>query len=140
LKGDDVDCPICDEISWAGASRCGIIETSDLTYLEVAAQFDLQTDSPYYPTDALSARKVAIEILHRDLVYQLEIMPLARAEQLVDQFFMLFTDQIVQCYTNRISYDSGGMAWSSKTDATFDIGILVMGETFAGVLWVEGED
>jgi hypothetical protein len=55
----------------------------------------------------------------------------------VGAFLALFQGEVVACFTNvGRSFNS----WDPATDATFDMGVLVLGAAKSGCLWVEDED
>jgi hypothetical protein len=92
------------------------------------------------------ATETAVAVLVRDLAYEAELMPEAKARELVGRFL----DQCgaeepgTRFFTN-VSDDflvPGRTSWSfsSATSATFDMGILVVGPTRLGCLWVTDED
>jgi hypothetical protein len=64
-------------------------------------------------------------------------MSVSRALQLWQQFMAWFDDKAVKFATNAAE---GLNAWTPVTGATFDMGVLVIGATKVGCLWVEGED
>ena len=86
-------------------------------------------------------------VLSRDLAYSARLMSTSRAKTLTDEFLGLFEDD-AKFFTNYISTCGEDTVLDgltshvsdSVTDATFDIGILVVGSTHVGILWVADED
>jgi hypothetical protein len=85
-------------------------------------------------------------LLHRDLAYLLEIMPLAEAKRLAGLFVALFDP-------NATFFSNGTLAasmaelpgfeyaeWDAVTDATFDSGIIAVDRERIGIAWFEDED
>jgi hypothetical protein len=114
-----------------GVVRCGLSVHPSPTVAELAREFGLRDDPECYrEIDGASARASVLRLLHRDMAYDAEIMPMDRAGQLADRFFSQFGDGS-RYFTNN---------WCPVTDATFDEGILVLGQHRSGCLWVEDED
>lgn len=110
---------------------------------EVARAFDLVDDSDIYePIVSTEADAIATRVLHTDLAYGAEIMSLSEAADLWGQFKALFDGQDVEFVTNlgTTDFGPGSRSWTPATAATFDLGVLVIGATRAGCLWVEDED
>jgi hypothetical protein len=143
LTGGKVD--ICATIRRArrfGNTRCGIVEGRQSVH-EIARAFGLSDDSAIYrPIDSAEADAIATHLLHSDLAYGGEIMGLSDAAGLWQEFKALFDGQTVEFVTNQDASDvgTGSRSWTPATAATFDLGILVIGATRAGCLWVEDED
>ncbi|AGY56377.1 hypothetical protein [Gloeobacter kilaueensis] len=136
---------ICDQISSArdcGVVHCGILESDAITVGELAARFGLiSTPDIYRLINRAQALAVAKRILHRDLAYDAKIMSEARAQALAENFLNHFDKEHVQYFTNGdYDIDSSSNGWNPATSATFDTGILVLGNSKAGCLWVEDED
>ena len=120
-----------------GNTRCGVVDGRK-SFAEAARIFGLaEDDAIFRPIDRTEADEIAIYILHADLAYGSEIMARKRAAHLWQHFMELFRDQKVEFATN-----AGPQAgsWMSATKATFDMGVLVIGTTKTGCLWVEDED
>jgi hypothetical protein len=60
-----------------------------------------------------------------------------RAASLWQQFLQQFDGQRLHFFSN---CRSGLHQWIPATDATFDTGVLIVGESSSGCLWVEDED
>jgi hypothetical protein len=115
----------------------------------LAAAKWLGLTDPELALDAIDferATETAVAILVRDLAYEAELMPEAKARELVGRFL----DQCgaeepgTRFFTN-VSDEflvPGRMSWSfsSATSATFDAGILVLTPSRMGCLWVSDED
>lgn len=109
-----------------------------MSIVEAARIFGLADDNAIFRSvERAEADEIAIYVLHADLAYSSEIMPPARAADLWRHFMELFQGQEVTFATNA-GAQSG--SWMPATNATFDMGVLVIGATQAGCLWVEDED
>jgi hypothetical protein len=109
-----------------------------MSIVEAARTFGLADDDAIFRSiEMAEAEEIATYILHVDLAYRSEIMSRARAADLWRHFMQLFQGQEVEFATN-----AGAQAgsWMPATKATFDMGVLVIGPTRAGCLWVEDED
>jgi len=130
---------ICEQIRSerrAGQTRCSVADGS-MTIGEAARIFDLDQDVAIYrPIARSEADEIAAHALHADLAYGCQIMSLPRAAELWRQFMSLFDGQEVRFVTNALPDKS----WMPATAATFDMGVLVMGTSKVGCLWVEDED
>jgi hypothetical protein len=131
---------ICDRIRRArraGKTHCGIVN-SRLTDVEAARTFGLADDSAIFRSiGRAEADAIATRILHTDLAYSTKIMALARAAHLWRRFMEVFEGQDVEFSTNA---GTDACSWMPATNATFDLGVLVIGTTSTGCLWVEDED
>lgn len=91
--------------------------------------------------DAERAESVLAALLHKDLAYKSEVMPEHTARWLASEFLRGFGP-----YRSRFATNSSDMPdqmpWSCTpaTDATFDAGVVVMGEAGSGIYWVADED
>ncbi|MCP3444216.1 hypothetical protein [Bradyrhizobium sp. CCGUVB14] len=105
---------------------------------DVARAFDLSDEAEVYiPIEESEAASIAVGILNRDLAYDTEIMSPARAAAFWQQFIQLFDGQRLCFFSN---CRAGVHQWNPATNSTFDKGILVVGESSSGCLWVEDED
>ena len=109
-----------------------------MSIVEAARTFGLADDSATYRSiGRTEAEEIAVHILRADLAYGLKIMSVLRAADLWRQFTALFEGQNVEFVTNMLADPTH---WMPATKATFDMGVLVIGATKAGCLWVEDED
>jgi hypothetical protein len=142
---------ISDDIVLArgGVIHCGVSAQTAPSLTDLAREFGLRADmSCYREIDEASARRLATLILHRDLAYNVVIMPEEKAAQLagafLDQFgasACYFTNGTLHEPRRKVSpHVSDGWSWGPVTDATFDTGVLVLGPEVSGCLWVEDED
>jgi len=129
---------------------CGVVRAgmADTTSLETTASaFSLDANPAIYRCfDAESARRLLTRILHRDLAYDMEILPIADAERLAVQVLELVPNG--QFFTNG-TFDQPvvkegrvivGASWNPATEATFDTGVIVVGSAVSICVWVEDED
>lgn len=91
------------------------------------------------------ALQIARTILHKDMAYDSEIIPLSRADDLARRFLALFINPPTEYFSNGsfTQRDDGAVAlseWSPLTQSTFDTGIIVVESELVGCLWVEDED
>lgn len=90
--------------------------------------------------DAARAARIITGLLHRDLAYNGELMPLLPAQALAAEFVSAFGPS-ARCATNTEGLpNESPMAWTPATDATFDIGVAILGQSAAGIYWVADED
>jgi hypothetical protein len=109
-----------------------------MSIVEAARSFDLEGDSTTYRcVETPEAEAIAIRLLRAGLAHEVEIMSLPRAKELWRQFLDVFEGQDVRLVTND-SQDA--TSWTPATQATFDMGVLVIGTDKVGCLWVEEED
>lgn len=92
-----------------------------------------------------SAKTLAREILFKDLAYGVAMMSEDEAALLAERFFALF-DASVRCFTNGnlVVRDADPTevpgSWNPITEATVDAGVVCLGSSRIGILWVEDED
>ncbi len=119
------------------------------TVPELAREFGLHGElSCYKEIDETAARHLVWRVLHRDMAYNTEIMPDARAAELTDRFLAQFGPG-TRYFTNGTWHllpvaEAGtviaGASWDPVTDATFDTGVLAISPECSGCLWVMDED
>jgi hypothetical protein len=140
-----LDLDICREIVDArdcGVVHCHLIKIERLTLEELVPKFDLlYSPQTYREIERKKAKKVIELVLQYDLAYGAEIINSSQAEDLAGRFLAYFECEEAQYYTNG-SWDEESLRriWTPATTATFDAGILVVGRSRAGCLWVEDED
>ena len=96
---------------------------------------------------AHDAHAIATSLLHRDLAYGEEIMPLAEATELATAFLDLAPEPLTY-FTNGewigALEDDGSLGttvgWDPISDSAFDAGIVCVGDSVTAILWVEDED
>lgn len=120
-----------------GVIRCGYLpDAADLQ--GVASFFSLSQDSSNYRQIAKSeALKILTRVLHRDMAYESEIMPIQSAAELSTLFLKNFEEKSATFFTN---IDNSTGAWNPVTQATFDAGIIAISQTESACLWIEDED
>ena len=142
---------VADEIQSAreaGVVHCGLSSQASPSVPELAAEFGLSRDPGVYrEIDAAAARRLVQLILHQDMAYNSEIIPLPHAAELADRFLDQFGIDGVRFYTNGTFHEArgpnltwSGASWNPATKATFDTGVLVVSPKCRGCLWVEDED
>jgi hypothetical protein len=124
-----------DQISAArdcGHVTCGPSAATDLE--GVARAFGLSTQpGTYSEIDRAAAEARMIDLLQYDLAYDAEIMPHATAENLARDFL----DSVpgARFYSNGTRQQS-----MPATRATFDGGVIAVGDSGSACFWVEDED
>src|SRR4051794_13471233 len=74
-----------------GAVRCGVSSLRSPTVPELASEFGLRAEHAcYQEIDEPAARRLVRMVLHRDMAYNAEVMPDARAAELADRFLAQF--------------------------------------------------
>ena len=106
-------------------------------------------------------------VLHKDMAYGAEIMPMLLARELATQFLAEFSRASTRFFTNgewgkppveqnvKPSWFSvifailaarhaprawAGSSWSPATSATFDTGVIVVSDQKIGCVWFQDED
>jgi hypothetical protein len=74
------------------------------------------------------------------MAYSYPMMSVERAKELAEQFLEQF-GAVAKFYSNGwTGWETGSTGWSPATDATFDTGVLIIGNDRSGCIWVEDED
>lgn len=113
---------------------------------EAAAQFGLLASPHIYAEiSAEEARAVLIAILHEDMAYGTQRLPLEQARELTAAFFAALGAGPARFYTNgefgRPRPAPGvGPDWNPATDATFDTGVIAVSPTHIACAWFMDED
>ncbi len=96
---------------------------------------------------AHDAHAIATFVLHRDLAGNAAIMREAEASELATAFLDLapephsyFTNGEWTAALSSADATANSVAWDPISDATFDAGIICLGDGMAAMLWVEDED
>jgi hypothetical protein len=127
----------------AAIGAVGVAETAAADALTRSLGFRVLGDA-WVSLDPPRARRVAQEILWRDLAYRHEIMDPAAAEALADAFLTHF-DAGARFFTNFTCLDETFQVGRNSTscavtEATCDCGIVVVDSRSAGILWAEDQD
>ena len=139
-----------------GKTRCGIVSTQGPSSLpDLAGEFGLaQNPENYHEIDFAAAQRSIQLILHKDLAYGTEIMPVDQAKLMAQKFLSLFgclrllaEPGCGHFFTNGTFHEvaevgpSGrNLMWTPATTATFDTGVLIITHYRSGCIWVEDED
>ena len=113
---------------------------------EVAYRFGLTPESEiYFEVGFEDAKLTLTHLLHKDMAYEHEIMPLAQASILAAEFLAEFSSEEARYFTNSdwpawLANPGSGRSWAPATDATFDSGILIITPTRVGCAWFMDED
>lgn len=124
-----------DQISAArdcGRVTCGPSAATDLE--GVARAFGLSTQpGTYREIDRATAEARMIDLLQYDLAYHTEVMPHANAVNLAREFL----DSVpgARFYSNGTRQES-----MPATRATFDGGVILVGDVGSACFWIEDED
>jgi hypothetical protein len=106
--------------------------------VDAARTFGLANDRAIYRSiERAEANAIATHVLHVGLAHGSVIMEVAHAAGLWQRFVALFHGQDVSFATNTCADVT---SWKPATQATFDMGVLVIGTTKVGCLWVEEDD
>jgi hypothetical protein len=109
-----------------------------MTLAEAARSFGLADNSSIYRSlEPMEANAIATRLLSVGLAYGLKIMSGCRANDLWQQFMAQFDGQDIKFFSNASAQTD---SWTPATRATFDMGVLIIGATKAGCLWIEEED
>jgi hypothetical protein len=156
-------CSRITQVRQSGVVRCNIISEANQTLQKVAAHSGLKDTCRYFEINRKAAYEIAVFVLTVDLAYRTKISPIGRVQNLVSELFALFSESDTRCFTNIASYIVGAgreasfvhitmkthfdsrhfprsYSWDAATNATFDLGVIMLGNTISGVLWVEDED
>lgn len=107
-----------------------------------AQEFGLSGKAAIYrEIQADEAVSVLATVLHRDMAYDQQIMPAARALGLAKAFADCFPRDTARFFTNgTFGRKREAPSWSPATDATFDTGVIVLSSGIAACLWFQDED
>ena len=127
--------------------HAGAASATDLADLAVQSVGLRALEDAWLEISESDAESIATGILHRDLAYHTEIMPLALAAELASELLSQ-VPQPMTCFTNGDwaeafsenleSLDSVG--FDPISDAALDAGIICVGDGVTALLWVEDED
>lgn len=113
---------------------------------EAAAIFGLFEDPDIY-TEVSRDESISIltSVMNQDMAYHVEIVSKDVANQLATDFIDGFKADGPRFYTNgtfgRPFVATGpGPTWTPATNATFDTGVLVIGQSSFGCVWFNDED
>ena len=130
--------------------HCGIRDRTFESPESVAAEFGLRSASLiYFEVDEPAALAILQRLLHEDMAYNSELMSVADAEFLANTFIELFRKQNGRYFSNgnwHLPHEEiepnvlAHPGWTPATDATFDGGILAIGDSSSGCVWFEDED
>jgi hypothetical protein len=142
--------PVADLIASrkAGHVRVSLASYHDEPLSEVPGRFGLgceqSPDSRLRAVRRSEARSILVSLLRQDMAYRTDIMSLAEAESLVDQFLSMFSADGARFVTNLNRPGNPDRpfdgAWSPMTESTFDGGVVCIAKPVAGCIWVEDED
>lgn len=113
---------------------------------EAAGLFGLNMDADtYHSIDADEAEAVLRAVLHEDMAYRNELVPLEVASALAKRFVLEFASESPKFFTNgsfgKASEAPGvGSSRSPATSATFDTGVLVLTSHKTACAWFMDED
>jgi hypothetical protein len=139
----------------AGHTTCAIVDVPSPSSMDAATQsadqivrahgFQGIADG-WIEISANDAHAIIATLLHRDLAYGAELMPLSTASELSAQL-LDGVPEPHRYFTNgdwTVDEDGSGEAtlngWNPISDATFDSGVVCLGESRAALFWVQDED
>ena len=124
-----------------GVVHCGVSRFAHKDVLKLAREFGLHEDpSAFAPITPPNAVALVASILHKDLAYSHPMMAEERAKELAKQFLEQFGAEAKLFSNGWTGWESGSTGWNPATDATFDTGVLIIGNDGSGCIWVEDED
>jgi hypothetical protein len=96
------------------------------------------------------ASSILTSLLHKDLAYDAEMIPLEQANLLANAFISNFSNQ-ARYFSNSTwnkneykegnrSYELGLSSWTPFTEATFDSGVIIYDNNRIGIAWFADED
>ena len=137
----------------AGRVSCALVSSDTATSPTTAADLAVQgaglrpLGDGWLEVSERDAESIAAGVLHRDLAYGAEIVPLEEARELASALLAL-VPQPMTCFTNGEWADAFGddleppdsVGFDPISDATLDAGIVCVGEGATLLLWVEDDD
>jgi hypothetical protein len=96
------------------------------------------------------ASSILTSLLHKDLAYDAEIIPLEQANLLANAFISTFSNKAT--YFSNLTWDKneykegnrnyelGLSSWTPFTEATFDSGVIIYENNRIGIAWFADED
>jgi hypothetical protein len=128
-----------------GITRCASARVFDRGLKDVLALFGLMPrEEALIEVSAERAGAILAALLWKDLAYNYEVMPEARARELADAFvrdqpaptrFFANADWAAVLRERPKAFPFTGLTFS-----TFDGGVIALGGGFASCVWVEDED
>ncbi len=124
-----------------GVVHCGVSHLAHKDILKLASEFGLHDDpSVFAPITGSNAVALVASILHKDMAYSHPLMAEERAKELAERFLEQFGAE-AKLYSNGwTGSETESTGWNPATDATFDTGVLIIGNDHSGCIWVEDED
>ncbi|MBN8521396.1 MAG: hypothetical protein J0L77_05810 [Alphaproteobacteria bacterium] len=105
---------------------------------KLAALFGLKDlDYIYIEIPLEEASAILTQLLHKDMAYDSQILPLGKASDFVARIMNQIDSRKAHFYTNR---RLGSSIWNPATEATFDNGILILQEEKIICIWFGDED
>lgn len=124
---------------------CGVVRISfseqpkGLTATAESAGLSTRAES-YIEIGREKARDILVYLLHKDLAYGSEIIPLKRASEIADLVFLDFQEGEATFLSNSDWKNNELSTWNPATQATFDSGIIAIGKKSSFCIWFEDED
>jgi hypothetical protein len=119
-----------------------------LSIPEISAEYFI--DSLVEIGNSSLASSILTSLLHKDLAYDAEMIPLEQANLLANAFISTFSNQATYFSNstwNNNEYKEGNRnhelglsSWTSFTEATFDSGIIIYDDNRIGIAWFADED
>jgi hypothetical protein len=133
--------------------RCGLV-TLELAPAQgpppaclnaIARQAEFRVPGAWHELNPQRAREILAALLHRDMAYRSETLPLAEAERITAGFFDLFGEPLRCFSTSDWEPEATGgplqmSHWNPITSSTFDSGVVVTDGVVVGIFWFEDED
>lgn len=128
-----------------GITRCASARVFDRGLKDVLALFGLMPlEEALIEVSAERAGAILAALLWKDLAYNYEVMPEARARELADEFLREHATG-TRFFANAdwaavLRDRPQAFAFTGLTSSTFDGGVIALGDGLAACVWVEDED
>lgn len=116
----------------------------DYSLSEILSSFGLSSDeSGLKEVSKGTAAEIIKALLYKSLAYDMEIMPEADAAEYAENLIALMAPDDAIFYTNadwHLYHQENSSEYAPFTEATFDGGIIALGEYSVMCFWVEEDD
>jgi hypothetical protein len=130
----------------AGETIAVCVERHFTRVEDAASEFGLVADADIYDEVSLEeAVAVLTSLMHKDMAYGVELVPIEQARELARSFINHFPADTTRYFTNGTygkpsANKNFGASWTPATDATFDSGVLVLSSALTACVWCMDED
>lgn len=124
-----------------GLTRCCCVSSARLSLHEALSVFGLRQDEESLTqVSAEEGARLLERLLATSLVDNLDAMPRDVARRASADFIETFRAQACSFYTNGNWASSDAPSWNPLTSAVFDGGLIALGPTISGCVWVDEND